>query len=280
MKNIENKLQKVTTTKQVKDLQKTTNKNLYELFEGVLYWIAWQQQQLFEKHIKQFKKDNKSYYNYNWIVDYYWQPKKLWQVTLYNNPINWLENTKIQELEKLYTSLFNVIYNNEVQQDLFGLYRLYYSSTINKKWLKIDLKSKVEFESSIHYFIMNILEDKINTKEVKINKSYIQQLYIRFLQNNTIKDIEDDSINWQAIEDNLQEYVNNKIIIDNLNSTWKLDKLQQVIKDIEDIKQAYKIARINKDKSITSQEYKNNLSKLIHKKNTILKDIKACNYLD
>jgi uncharacterized protein YlbG (UPF0298 family) len=37
MKNIENKLQKVTTTKQVKDLQKTTSKNLYELFEGCLY---------------------------------------------------------------------------------------------------------------------------------------------------------------------------------------------------------------------------------------------------
>jgi hypothetical protein len=258
-------------------LQKTTSKNLYELFEGCLYWIAWQQQQLFEKHIKQYKKDNKSYYNYNWVVDYYQQARKLWQVTIYSNPINWLENPKIQELEKLYTSLYNVIYNNEVQQDLFGLYRLYYSSTINKKGLKIDLKSKIEFEASIHYFIMNILEDKINIKEVKINKSYIQQLYTRFLCNNTIQDIEDNCINWQAIEDNLQEYVNNKIIIDNLNSTWKLDKLQQVIKDIEDIQQEFKLAKINKDKAFNKKEYHNKLNSLLQKRRVLIKDLKSCN---
>jgi len=251
---------------------------------------------LIEKIKEEELKENKDFFNIKTVLK---TNKRLWSIKLYSNKeafneywlleeYNWIKTNnkvysikKIKQLEELYNSLFNELYNWQTRQDLFNIYKTYFKTSINDNWIRKTLKDKIEFEASINYFILNILEDKI-TNKTNIKKDFIISKYLQFLKYNSIEDIEDLSINWQAIQDWIEEVVNNKYIIEKLNKDWLLTKYKALIEEEDFIKNEYINSReeikkglINKDKkSLYTKEYKKALSNIIHKKHNIEKLLK------
>ena len=224
--------------------------------------------------------------------------KKLWKVTLYpvksdlltsdllneynniNKKDNLIKTSTIKQLYNLYNTLYNVLYNWEVKQDLFGFYKSYFKSKIDNDWLKIDLKKCLSFETAIHYFIMNILNDKVVTKK-SIKKEYIVNLFIRFIQND-FNDFNDLIVDWQQVNNDLTSFINAKYIYDKLNDNWQLDKLQVLLKDKEKLHNEYKEVLINikqwiinkKDKEKLHNEYIKKVTNVNNKINRIKNSLK------
>lgn len=227
----------------------------------------------------------------------------LWQVTMYKNQsdfctnellneYNWMDKkdsllkiSTIKQLYNLYNTLYNVLYNWQVHQDLFWFFKSYYKSKINNNWLVTNTKDIVTFEQSIHYFIMNILENKVVTKK-SIKKDYIINLYIRFIQNEYSNDFDNYIIDWQLIDNWLSNYINSKYIYDNLNTNWQLDKLQVLYSDKDKLQNEYKDNLIKikewlidkKDKAKLHNEYVKKVTNINNKIKRI-KDNVTSNYI-
>lgn len=224
--------------------------------------------------------------------------QKLWQVTLYPVKSDLLTNellneynsmdkkdnlvkiSTVKQLYNLYNTLYNVLYNWQVHQDLFWFYKSYYKSKINNNWLVTNTKDIVTFEQSIHYFIMNILDNKVVTKK-SIKKDYIVKLFIRFCQNE-LQDFNDLIVDWQQVNNDLTSYINSKYIYDKLNDNWQLDKLQVLFKDKEKLHNEYQQVLINikqwiinkKDKEKLHNEYIKNVTNVNNKINRIKNSLK------
>lgn len=227
----------------------------------------------------------------------------LWQVTLYKNQndlltnellneYNWVNKkdnlikiNTIKQLYNLYNTLYNVLYNWQVKQDLFGFYKSYYKSKINNNWLVTDTKDIITFEQSIHYFIMNILDNKVVTKK-SIKKDYIVNLYIRFIQNEYSNNFDNYIIDWELIDNWLSSYINSKYIYDSINTNWQLDKLQLLYSDKDKLQNEYKDNLIKikewlidkKDKEKLHDEYVKKVTNINNKIKRI-KDNVTSNYL-
>lgn len=240
--------------------------------------------------------------NFQTLLRTWENQKQLWKITLYSNKsilentwlleeYNWIDKSKkqlqkvskIKVLENLYNSLFNVIYHWEVKQDLFWIFKSYNANKIKYNWLlQFDLKSQVEFENSINYFIMNILEDK-NIIKKAIKREFIVWKYIQFLKSNSIQLIEEKAIDWELIQkqNDLEDIINTKYILEKLNSTWKIDKYIELLKEKQITIDTYAINRnrlkaweIKKDKKELHNEYKNKLNSINQKLKIIAKDLK------
>lgn len=289
----------------MKTIRRVTNVTKKNLLQYVFFDLSIKDNKKY-KSMNENKKENILKTKKNAIVKKLEIDNKkqvLWQVTLYKNQsdfvtnellneYNWMDKkdnlfkiSTIKQLYNLYNTLYNVLYNWQVHQDLLWFFKSYYKSKINNNWLVTNTKDIVTFEQSIHYFIMNILDNKVVTKK-SIKKDYIINLYIRFIQNEYSKEFDNYIMDWQLIDNWLSSYINSKYIYDSINTNWQLDKLQLLYSDKDKLQNEYKDNLIKikewiidkKDKAKLHNEYIKKVTNINNKIKRI-KDNVTSNYL-
>ena len=308
------------TNKDLLEIQKANKKNLMQTKKktkkDLLNWIFSDdlivnknknEKPMYDKILEKNLKANNEYSNVKTIVKTCNDTKKLGTLTLYKakNPITFksdllkeynkdlekkdylIKYSTIKTLEGLYNNLYKVLYNWDTKNDLFNIYKTYYTNTIGNDWLKnLDLKHKVQFEKSIDYFINAILDNKIVNPRI-IKRDYIYKKYLQFLTYNTLENLEEQTTDGGLIENELQTIANYRYIIEKLNSTWKMQDLKNLLEMKETIIKEYKENRdllkawlIDKEKKILKKDYDKALSSVMHKIKNIKKDIKIDLYIE
>lgn len=276
----------------MKNLRRVTNVTKSKILRDCFFELSIKDNKKY-KSIYENKKenvfknsDNKNKNNVEKICIVDKNVKKLWQVTLYENKSQFTSSDLLQEynniktdktkkdnynvtsqLYSLYNTLYNELYNWQTRQDLLWIYKTFYKVNVNNKWQKLSTKDLIEFESSIHYFIMNILDNKITLqKDGKVKKQYIINLYLRFLTSDYTYSIENDLTDWQAIDNNLTSYVNSQYILEKLNINWQVDKLRILLQDKQVIIDNYKQVLMNIKTWLIDKKDKQKLQKEYNKK--------------
>lgn len=250
-------------------------------------------QVFFEEKLKEYWKKNKLTFDAIKEHDLQLQKRELWKLCLYEKPIieNYEEEEKLKAIEVLYNVLYDCLYNRETSLNMFWIFKTYYKSSVIewkywKAWLKFDLKSKIAFEYAITKVFNNVIDD-VKKEEKHISLELLSKKIIYYIskEENSLESLIEENFNEKMIENNLQEYINIKYIIDNINTTtnWKLEKLQELIKEKEYIINEYKIKRLNwltkEEKAKEHKEYKSKITNVESKIKRLKKDAKVDLYI-
>lgn len=245
-------------------------------------------QLFFEEKLKEHAKKNKITFDAIKEHDLLLNKKQLWKICLYEQPIieNYEEEEKIKAIEILYNVLFDCLYNTTTNLNMFWIFKTYYKSSIIewkywKSWLKYDLKSKIAFEYAISQVFNNVIEN-ITKEEKHISLELLSKKIMYYIskEENSLDSLIEENSNEEPITNNLQEYINIKYIIENINTTtnWKLAKLEKIIQEKEYIENDYKIKRLNwltkEEKAKEYKEYSKKHINTINKIKRLKKDIK------
>lgn len=183
--------------------------------------------------------------NYNsWILESYNWIKKHKE-----KPLNYIE---FWNLESLYNSIENYTLNKKQALDLYWILKTFLVNDVNDKkyisnlWKRLTLNELVDLEKVYTYFIENIVDWK--TSKARINLWYIEKLLNRIKKQESLEDFQES---LEELKD-FKENINNKFILEKLNTNWKIEKLMTLKEKENNIKIEYKNIREN-----LKEKYKN-----------------------